>query len=91
MKNYSIIKKIWITEKSASEAEIRKYAFLVAKDANKSEVKKAVRDIYHVTATKVCVSNTPGKKRRMGSVRGHGPGHKKAVVTLKVGESIDLR
>ena len=69
---------------------LNKYIFWVAKDANKIEIKKAVRDIYKVTPTKVNVISVKGKKKRLRSHEGRTSDWKKALVTLKSGDKIDI-
>ena len=63
-------------------AEDKKYVFKVAKDANKTEVRKAIEEIFGVEVAKVNVSNVSGKKKRMGLKYGRTSSYKKAVVTL---------
>ena len=66
-----------------------KYAFRVHPDANKIEIKTAVEDIYKVTVTDVNVMNRKGKKRRVRYTQGRRADWKKAIVTLKEGDSIE--
>ena len=77
-----------ISEKSGSLAQMNKYVFLVHKDTNKIEVKKAVEAAYKVTVIQVNVVNTKGKSRTFGRVKGKTQGFKKAIVTLKKGDKI---
>jgi large subunit ribosomal protein L23 len=108
---YSIIVKPHITEKSVAlsygdpnivdESQIqRKYTFIVAKDANKIEIRKAFEDIYNagkkgdevLKVVSVRTAIMPGKRgRRMGSARqpGHQPDRKKAVITLAKGQMLE--
>jgi len=86
----SIIKKPFITEKSASMSLMGKYVFVVHGDTTKSEVKKAVESHYKVHVTKVDVINTRPKARRRGRVLGVRPSLKKAIITLKKGEKLDI-
>ena len=67
-----------------------KYTFVVHNDATKSEVKKVVEAQYKVHVTQVHIINTRPKERRRGKVLGVRPGIKKATVTLKKGEKIDI-
>ncbi len=88
----SILKSALITEKAAKDAEKnRKYIFIVAKDANSIEIKKAVEKVYKVKVSKV---NTLVVKGKMKRVRWNQPGktsdYKKAIVTLKEGFEIKL-
>ncbi len=79
---YDVIIRPIITENSMELAESKKYVFKVAKDANKTEVRKAVEEIFGVSVAKVNVSNVNGKKKRMGRTVGTTSSYKKAVVTL---------
>ncbi len=88
--SYDVIKAMVRTEKGSTMLPLNKYLFWVAKDANKIEVKKAVRDIYKVTPSKVNVINVKGKWKRLRNHEGKTPGWKKAIVTLKSGEKIDI-
>jgi len=66
------------------------YVFKVAKDANKLEIKDAVERGFNVKVTSVTVSNVKGKTKRLGRFQGKRPDWKKAFVSLKEGESIEL-
>ena len=79
---YDVIIKPIITENSMDMAAEKKYAFKVAKEANKTEVRKAIEDIFGVEVAKVNVVNVSGKKKRMGRTIGTTASYKKAVVTL---------
>ncbi|MCD8322917.1 MAG: 50S ribosomal protein L23 [Oscillospiraceae bacterium] len=80
---YDIIISPVITEQSMEDLDIKKYAFRVAMDANKIEIKKAVEEIFGVTVIKVTTTHMRGKKRRQGRYpEGRGANWKKAVVKL---------
>lgn len=79
---YDVIIKPIITENTMDMADAKKYAFKVAKDANKTEVRKAVEEIFGVDVAKVNILNVSGKKKRMGRTVGTTSSYKKAVVTL---------
>jgi large subunit ribosomal protein L23 len=66
------------------------YSFEVHPGANKIEIKKAIEEIFSVRVTSVRTIRMPGKKKRMGRFEGKRPDWKKAVVTLKEGETIEL-
>ena len=88
-----IIKKPVITEKMTAISEkLNKYAFIVDKNANKIEIKKAVEKLYDVKVEAVNTMNYQGKKKsrytKAGVVTGRRPAFKKAVVTLKEGDTI---
>jgi len=80
---YDVILKPVITEKSMDDAQERKYTFKVAKDANKTEVKLALEEIFGIEIAKVNIMNVKGKVKRMGRTVGRTPDSKKAIVTLK--------
>ena len=84
MKNaYDIIRRPVVTEQSMSETAVKKYTFEVAKDATKSDVKKAVETVFDgVKVEKVRTINVKRKPKRMGVHSGFSSGWKKAVVTL---------
>jgi large subunit ribosomal protein L23 len=67
----------------------RKYAFKVHPTANKIQIKEAVETIYNVTVTDVNVMNRKGKKRRVRYTEGRRANWKRALVTLKEGDSIE--
>ena len=79
---YDIIISPVITEQSMEDLDIKKYAFKVAKDANKIEIKKAVEEIFGVTVIKVTTTHMRGKMRRQGRTQGKTASWKKAVVKL---------
>ena len=82
---YDVIIKPVISEKSMEDAQAKKYTFKVAVDANKTEVKHAVEEIFGVEVKKVNIMNVKGKVKRMGRTVGRTPDSKKAIVTLKEG------
>jgi large subunit ribosomal protein L23 len=79
---YDIILKPVITEKSMDDAQNKKYTFKVAEDANKTQIKKAVEEIFDVDVKKVNVMHVKGKVKRMGRSVGRTAAYKKAIVTL---------
>jgi large subunit ribosomal protein L23 len=79
-----------ISEKMEYLGEVqRKYAFRVNPRANKIEIKGAIEAIYKVTVTAVNVLNRQGKKRRVRYTEGRRSSWKKAIVTLKEGDTIE--
>lgn len=78
------------TEKGASMRPFNKYLFFVDKRANKIEIKKAVEEIYKVKVERVNTLTVKGKKRRVRLAEGKTPDWKKAIVTLRAGEKIDI-
>jgi large subunit ribosomal protein L23 len=86
-----IIVRPLVTEKATQlKAAGNQYLFQVNRRANKIEIKKAIEEIFHVHVTSVRTAQMIGKKKRMGRFEGKRPDWKKAVVTLKEGESIQL-
>jgi len=86
----SIIKTLVITEKISNQGDLRKYSFEVDRKANKIEIKKAVEDIYKVKVKDVNTMIMPGKAKRIRHKLGYTPNWKRAVVTLKEGNKIDI-
>ena len=90
-----IIKPI-VTEKQTAITEKfpNRYGFRVSPDANKLEIKKAVEVMYGVNVESVNTMNYAGKKKsrytKSGIINGKTPAFKKAIVTLKEGETIDF-
>jgi len=79
-----------ITEKNTSLQTLDKYAFEVAGEANKQQVKQAVEKAFKVKVTAVNVISVPGKERRIGRSKVLTRSWKKAIVTLKSGDSIQF-
>ncbi len=90
MVNKFLVKKPIISEKAARMSGERKYVFLVDKEAAKPEIKKALKDIYKVDSIQVRVINIKSKRRRLGRSIGVKSGYKKAIVTLKEGQKLDI-
>ena len=84
MKNaYDIIKRPVITEQSMEAVADKKYVFMVALDANKIEIKKAVEEIFGVKVQKVNTVRMQGKMKRTGAYpQGRRPAYKKAMGQL---------
>lgn len=83
-----IIKRPIITEKSMNLAEQGKYVFEVVKGANKVEIKKAVEEIFGVKVESVNTVSAVKKAKRVGKYSGFKSDVRKAIVTLKAGETI---
>jgi len=79
-----------ITEKASTLNEFGQYVFRVKDNANKSEIKKAIQDLYGVPVSEVNIVKMPAKKRRLGRHEGWRPGYKKAIVKLAEGEKIEI-
>lgn len=86
-----IIIKPVITEKTAALTENNNtVTFVVAKNANKTEVKLAVEELFDVKVDKVSTINVRAKKTRMGQYQGFKSGYKKAMIKLAEGHTIDI-
>ncbi|MDP2920498.1 MAG: 50S ribosomal protein L23 [Dehalococcoidia bacterium] len=90
MQLHEVIKRLLVTEKNAVLQAAGKYAFEVGRDANKTQIKSAVETAFKVTVTGVNVMNMPSKSKRVGRRMVYSPTWKKALVTLKSGDKIDL-
>lgn len=91
----NIIIKPIITEKMTSQGEkYNRYGFVVEKTANKVQIKTAVEKLYSITVDSVNTQNYVGKVKTRNTTKGTAIGrvnkHKKAIVTLKQGETIDF-
>lgn len=87
---YDILRRPIITEKGTLQLEQSKYTFEVDKRANKHQIADAVEAAFKVDVVTVNVSTVPGKRRRVGKRYGILPEWKKAVVTIKEGQRIDV-
>lgn len=83
MTAHDIIIKPLLSEKSYAGIQDKKYSFIVAKDANKTQIKLAVEEIFGVKVEKVNTANMRGKLKRQGRYEGYTPAYKKAIVQLK--------
>jgi len=91
MNIYDVIKKPLITEKTTTEKDARNIvAFVVHRDANKIEIKESVEKLFKVKVTGVKTATVAGKVKRVGQQVGKRANWKKAYVTLKEGENVDL-
>ncbi|MCX6010577.1 MAG: 50S ribosomal protein L23 [Chloroflexi bacterium] len=87
---YEVVRRPLITEKATLLKEQNRYAFEVAKEANKRQIKEAVQAAFKVNVVKVNVMRVPGKMRRIGRRYVLTPSWKKAVVTLEPGQKIEF-
>ena len=92
MKNpHDVIIRALITEKGTRMRETgNRYLFQVDPAANKIEIKSAVELVFEVTVESVRTQNVLGKTKRLGRNVGRRPAWKKAIVTLKEGDNIEL-
>jgi large subunit ribosomal protein L23 len=82
--------KIHRTEKATQLGMINHYVFQLDRGANKREFRKAIERHYDVRVKKVRMINVMGKKRRIKGIPGLRTGYKKAIVTVREGEKIDV-
>lgn len=80
----------WITEAATASMELNKYVFKVDPRSTKTQIKAAVEDLYKVKAISVNTVSIARKMRKYGRTPGWKAGFKKAVVTLKAGDKIEL-
>jgi large subunit ribosomal protein L23 len=90
----NVLKRPILTEKATNLSKLGKYVFEVEKTANKIEVAKAIEKMYGVTVTSVDTMRSIGKKKTRASkgksISGKTSTFKKAIVTLKSGDAIDV-
>jgi len=79
-----------ITEKATSLSEFNKMVFKVHQGANKNSIKKSIEKIFKVNVIKINTINLKGRTKMVKGKKSSRPGYKKAIVTLKKGQSIDL-
>lgn len=91
----SIIVKPIVTEKMTAQGEkLQRYGFVVRRQANKIQIKRAVEDLYSVDVKEVNTMNYSGKNKsrftKRGFISGRSSAFKKAIVTLAQGQTIDF-
>ena len=79
-----------VTEKSSSLSEFSKVVFKVSKNANKKLIKKNIEKIFKVNVIKINTINIKEKVKMVKNKKAYKSGYKKAIITLKKGQSIDL-
>ena len=87
---YEVLRRPVVTEKNTDLMAQNKYVFEVLKKANKAQIKAAVAKAFNVNVVSVNVVTVPSKPKGFGRLKGHRPSWKKAVVTLKEGEKIEI-
>lgn len=85
-----VLVKPHITEKASFLAENNQYMFRVNRNATKYAIKKAIKEAFGADATHVNVITISPKKVRVGKTLGTKPGYKKAIVTIKKGQKIEV-
>ena len=86
----TIVTPIVTEQTSAAYQDRGEYTFRVNPKATKTQIRLAVEELFNVTVTGVWTSNHRGKNRRVGQMVGRRPHWKKAIVTLKAGDSIEI-
>jgi large subunit ribosomal protein L23 len=88
---YQVIVRPLLSEKGTRlREEGNQYLFQVVKRATKVEIKRAIEQLFKVKVIDVRTVQVRGKKRRLGRFQGRTPDWKKAIATVKTGDSIDL-
>jgi large subunit ribosomal protein L23 len=88
---YEVVLRPLLTEKGTRlKEEGNQYLFRVAKTANKVEIKHAIEQLFKVSVVAVRTVQLRGKVKRLGRFQGRRPDWKKAIVSLKEGQSIEL-
>jgi large subunit ribosomal protein L23 len=86
----TVVRPIMTEKTSAAYQDRQEYTFQVAPDANKTAIRAAIEKLFGVTVTGVQTMNCRGKSRRVGQSIGKRANWKKAIVTLKQGDTIDI-
>ena len=87
---YEVLRRPLITEKSTGLKATGKYAFEVAARSTKQQIKEAVEKAFKVTVTSVNIMNIKGKTKRVKTGYSTAPSWKKAIISLKSGDKIEL-
>lgn len=90
MQLFEVLRKPLVTEKNTSLQSQGKYAFKVDDDASKDQIKQAVEKAFKVTVTSVNVMSVRGKEKLVGRKKVANSSWKKAIVTLKSGDKIQI-
>ena len=92
MNSFDIVKTVRLTEKGTRQAEkFNQYTVVADRRATKIQIRKAVEELFKVKVTKCNTLNVRGKSRRKRTLQaGKAPDWKKAIVTLKEGDKIQL-
>jgi large subunit ribosomal protein L23 len=87
---YQVLKEPHVTEKATDLARKNQYIFKVFPQANKTQIKKAIEDLFGVKVIGVKILKVPAKRRRLGRIEGWRKGYKKAIVKIKEGQKIEV-
>ncbi len=85
-----VLVKPLVTEKASAMMQENKYTFVVALDANKTEIRQAIEELYKVKVLNVTTLRVMGKTKRMGKYQGKRSDYKKAIVKLAEGNTIPV-
>jgi large subunit ribosomal protein L23 len=89
--SFDILRRPIVTEKSTHQGEIgNKVVFEILPKATKNDVKLAMKEVFSVVVEKVNIINLPAKTKRFKGTIGHRSGTKKAIITLKAGETLNF-
>lgn len=86
----NVLRAPQVTEKATSLQDKGQYVFKVAAISTKPEIKKAIEEVYGVNVLKVRTIKVPRRRRRLGGTTGWKKGYKKAIITLKKGQAIEI-
>lgn len=89
-RDYDVVVRPHVTEKSQIQTESKQYSFVVAKDATKPEIKSAIESVFEVKVKAVNVSVRKGKTKVFKGRKGRQSDVKKAIVTLMPDQNLDL-
>ena len=87
---YEVLRHPRVTEKATLASEGNQLVFVVADDADKSEIRQAMERLFKVKVSGVRIARNPGKSKRFRGRLGQQQGLKKAYITLAEGETVDL-
>lgn len=90
-KYLEIIKAPVVTEKSTNGKNLNQYTFKVSPKATKIEIKEAIEKIFNIEVEEISTLNVKPKTKRVGRYTGLSNRSKKAIVTLKAGQTIELK
>lgn len=88
--SFRVLNSAHVTEKATDLVKKRQYLFNVFPQANKTEIKRAVEDVYGVNVESVRTIKVPGRERRIGRHKGWKSGYKKAIVKVAEGQEIEI-
>jgi large subunit ribosomal protein L23 len=89
MNSFEIVRTVRLTEKGTRQGDtLNQYTVVADPRANKTQIRRAVQELFKVKVIKVNTLNVRGKLRRVRTTPGRSPNWKKAIVTLKEGDKI---